>query len=373
MTKAQLFSADFMIAMASFIFVIAFLQIQQDRMLNEVREQRGILLYDSLTSTLDTLLIHTGYPKDWNETTVLSLGLVDSPNVLNRSKVEKLMNLDDSTAKKLLGIRGSEFSFAITYENGSIAASPRVLRPPIAYVARQTDDTSFLSILNVSGFTWDFYWSGGAALPNTARNVYLNGNEITLMKWIVTNRTNYSTIIYEDIHVKEDDLTDGEQDALKGWVNSSGLYIHLQHHERFLRTFGIGNTSKNKADGVVEEEDPIINATKGQTITFQTNSRTFDIPGPPLYPLKDIVNSTTDPLECIVCKWTYVNGTIYYLPDGSFSSGALALSQKGLLGRNYTKGTFPYGTATSVFVANRRAILEGKQVKVTMLLWTTRR
>lgn len=355
--------------MISFIFVISFLQIHQTRMFDEIREERKIILYDTLTSTIDALIINKGYPENWDSNNVYSLGLVESPHVLSRSKLENFSRMEKSELKRLMGIRGTDFYFSIGYENDTIVGSRGVLTGPVAYLARQTSDTSFLSVLNSSGLVWDFYWSGGAAPANNARNVYLNANDITLMKWAIENRTNYSTIVYEDIHVSDTDISSGERDALKGWVNSSGTYIHIQHNEDFLRTFGIANISGSDEDtGYVNEKDVIINATSGQYIDLQSSAKMMGTYNPP-YPLKTIVNSSGTPGYCIVCRWSYVNGAIYYLPDGSLQTGSLAISTEGLVGINFSTGTFPPANATDVFSSSRNVILEGKRVKMVLLLW----
>ena len=366
--KGQMFGIDFTIAIFSFILIMAFIQVHQNRMLDEIREERGIFLHDRLSYTLDNLLVSEGYPKGWNSTNAVSLGLVESTNVLNRKKLEEFSKLNESHSKRLLGIRGTEFYFSVEYQNRSVLNTPGTLKPPIAYIARQTSDSSALSVLNSSGLAWNFYWSGGAVPPNNAGKVYLNGNDITLMKWVIANRTNYSTIIYEDIHVLDTDISSGERDALRGWVNSSGTYIQIQHNEDFLMVFNISDGGPLDDTGIVDNEDPILNATKGQSLSFDTGTNTFDIPSSP-YPIKDIVNSSAAPARCIVCKWTYVNGAIYYLPDGNLQSGAAALSSSGLIGYNFSKGTYPFANATAIFSSSRKAILEGKQVNVNMYLW----
>ncbi len=367
--KGQFFSIDFLISITAFLFIVAFLQVQQNRMLDDIREQRGIILQDVLSSTMSVILISPGYPPVWNSSNVLSIGLVDAPHILNAKKIETFVELPEDKATRLLGVRGAKFYFAVQDRSGIEMASERVLKPPIAYMARQLSDTSVLSILNSSNMAWDFYWSGGAAPPNNARNVYLNANEITLMGWFITNRTNYSTLIYEDMHVLDTDLSSVEQDSLRSWVNSSGTYIQIQHNEAFLNIFGISALGPSDNLGTVNREDIIINLTNGQNVDFETGTNTFDIPSSP-YPLKDIINSTSTPARCIVCKWTYVNGTIYYLPDGSLQAGNLALSSKGMNGVNYTSGVYPFSNASSNITSTRSAILNGQQVFVKMLLWS---
>jgi hypothetical protein len=239
----------------------------------------------------------------------------------------------------------------------------------VGYIARQTVDTSFLSVLNNSNIVWDLYWTDGPVPSNTARHVY-EGAANDLMEWLIENGTNspYNTIIYEDIHVKWNDISTGHQDLLRDWVNSSGTYIHSQHEEDFLEIFGITVADENKKVGIVHEEDPLLNASKGDVLTFEQEADVFDSASSP-YPLKFIVNDSSDLSRCLVCKWTYADGTIYYMPDGNLDGGTLAISTKGLFYVNYTKGAFPKSTEENIFIASRDAVMNGEIVEVRLIVW----
>ncbi len=82
------------------------------------------IMENAATSASDSLVRHPGLPEDWNETTVLSIGLAASENVINESKAESFLKIDDYTIKKLLGIGNYDFYFEIRYDNGSLAYTP---------------------------------------------------------------------------------------------------------------------------------------------------------------------------------------------------------------------------------------------------------
>ena len=116
-----MFGIDFTIAIFSFLFIMAFIQVHQNRMLDEIREERGILLHDRLSYTMDNLLVSEGYPKGWNSSNVVSVGLVESSNVLKRTSLEEFSKLNETYAKRVLGVRSTDFYFDVSYPNGTVA------------------------------------------------------------------------------------------------------------------------------------------------------------------------------------------------------------------------------------------------------------
>ena len=72
----------------------------------------------------DSLIRHAGSPNGWNQTNVNSIGLASSENVLDEAKVAAFLAIDDSTAKKLLGIGNYDYYFEVRYDNGSLAYTP---------------------------------------------------------------------------------------------------------------------------------------------------------------------------------------------------------------------------------------------------------
>ncbi len=163
---------------------------------------------------------------------------------------------------------------------------------------------------------WDFYWGKEEdAPPNNARYVYDNGEADDIFDMLLNNLSSYNTIVLEDPHGAELNNV-AEEDMLRDFVNNGGTYIHVQHQQKILEdAFGIekdGDSDK----GTVISLDPILKegTTTGTHVTFEQNGPVFPISTSPL-PLKTIMEVTGVPTKCILCKWTYGNGIIYYMPD----------------------------------------------------------
>lgn len=124
--KGQLFTPDFIMATVIFLFILITLQVNNYAIREKISNEEDMLYYDSLTSKSDILILYSGYPKYWNRTNVEILGLADKPNVLNKTKIETFVSMDNGDIKKLLNIEDKSFYFVIRdsddnilYEKGS--------------------------------------------------------------------------------------------------------------------------------------------------------------------------------------------------------------------------------------------------------------
>ncbi len=119
--KAQIWSTDFIASVIVFFLIFTTLMISWNY-LNQKNAER-MTMEEMETAALlvsDTLLRIPGFPENWNESTVQSLGLAMKENVLNESKVKMFFSLDYEKIKELLGLKESEFYLKITELNGSI-------------------------------------------------------------------------------------------------------------------------------------------------------------------------------------------------------------------------------------------------------------
>lgn len=135
MRRAQLFSQDIIFAIVLVLFTFSVWLILFDRVFttistNEFRRN----IDESTASAMSQLLESSGVPTNWNnlstinETTVGSIGLVSSRNVLDPAKVSTFVSLAGSggsnytTMKRLLGLdrEGYAFNLTITSLNGTV-------------------------------------------------------------------------------------------------------------------------------------------------------------------------------------------------------------------------------------------------------------
>lgn len=119
--KGQVWVTDFIISVVIFFGIIVILIFAWNNTINQNQEQIDFnIIENTALSVSDSLVRTPGIPKDWNEDTLISLGLAISENILNKTKVQKMLNIPDSKIKSSLGISGLEFYMELKYLNGTI-------------------------------------------------------------------------------------------------------------------------------------------------------------------------------------------------------------------------------------------------------------
>ncbi len=119
--KAQLWSMD--LAASAIVFMLIFVMLafawyyvsEQSGQAADFSEMESRAL-----SITDILVRSPGYPENWNESNVSSIGLADRENVLDPAKVTGFLNLDYNASRVLFGLRGEDYYFSVTYLNDSV-------------------------------------------------------------------------------------------------------------------------------------------------------------------------------------------------------------------------------------------------------------
>ncbi len=103
LAKGQVFAPDFLASVAVFtvmlsVFILSWNSILADQ--EESREEQA--LYENAQRTMSQLLSSQGYPENWDENNVSTIGLAYSPNIIDIDKLEKMEELDESEQLSLL-------------------------------------------------------------------------------------------------------------------------------------------------------------------------------------------------------------------------------------------------------------------------------
>ncbi len=120
--RAQIWSIDFAVSILIFMSVIILVFFTWSYTSTQSSEQ--VEINNMQTSALlisDSLIRVEGLPRDWNATNVKVIGIASrNENVLNKTKVDRFLNLSYSKARGLLGIGAYEFYFELSYMNHTI-------------------------------------------------------------------------------------------------------------------------------------------------------------------------------------------------------------------------------------------------------------
>jgi hypothetical protein len=376
--KAQVFSADFLVATSIFLLVLTVvmiywsytnMQIEETKIINEMIDKAYII---------SQVWFREGTPKYWDSTDVREVGLL-SDHRINETKMDEMKKMGYSRVKGVIGAAPYEFQFRVFI----IGDTP--FRPPIAYLMGEPHTSSnskinILDLLNKSNLVWDFYQ--GASLPTpdwytTARANYTNLTDPKdLMVKIIKNIDNYNSIILEHSLLScpnpssNCDLDSNNQKILTNWVNNSEhAFLQINKQASFLKIFGLDPLNNDETVVIVNSTDPIFkNGNIGEIITFQQESKPFDNSAP--YLMKTIMYKQGSPSQCMFCRWWYGNGTIYYMGDSTRTDlgQPQIINATNPFGYNFVFGKYPT-QARNVIKVERSGILNSSIAIIEVLLW----
>lgn len=375
--KAQTLTADFVAGLSVFAVVIILSMTVWN--VAESKKNWGFdidRMQKKSMTVADALVTGAGEPESWDNETVTLLGFSESDRVLNKTKLFYFRDVPYGDAKALMGLDSDDFRLEITGTDGKIVSLEPSVWGRIAYFATQSpNDVAFLDALKNYTGAWDFYFGGGNAPANKARFVYNSSDKAGIFKLVIKNASSYDTIIYEDGHVKDTDLTAQERQNLSDFVSNGGTYFHIQHDWEILRTFGFldSDFGTDKDIGKLVKKDTLFRSLNvGDQRTFQQPARTIIISSvPAAMSVTPIMVDPADSGLCLACKFGFGLGNIYYMPDASDSGGSPmgGFSPTGI-SLEYGKG---YGGADNIVRSERIVFVNDsgilRRVKVNIILW----
>ena len=338
------------------------LQIEETKTTNDMVDKAYII---------SQVWFREGTPEYWDSTNVLprEIGLL-SDHKINETKMDEMKKLGYNTVKDRIGAAPYEFQFFVTKVDD-------VVKQPIAYInSMPATDLAVLYILNESDLVWDFYWASplGTRPETTARKAY-SGTETEILGKLIANIDEYNTIISEKFNPNDPvitGLTEQEKEKFRSFVNTSKhVYLHIWNNLKLLEILNSGLQPENPTQdsGIVNELDPIIKDSKvGDEIRFKQGTFTFDKASSPL-PVKSIANVSGDPTNCAICRWTYGNGTIYFLIDACGQGGGCQyITNLNTIEYSFVFGKYPTN-ASNVIRVERAGVLNSSIAIIEVLLW----
>jgi hypothetical protein len=110
--KGQAISIDFFFAIIVVLIVIGMATTSWNRTVYLIEKNTGRRwMRRTGLAVADMMIRSPGVPSDWNSSSVMTIGLVDTSNVLNRDKITEFNSMPKSKIQQLLGIGGYDFSF----------------------------------------------------------------------------------------------------------------------------------------------------------------------------------------------------------------------------------------------------------------------
>ena len=121
--RAQGWGMDLMVALSIFLIGIVIFYIYSLNNPNEAKENIENLFYDG--ESLTNVLLSEGYPKAWNSTNVVGLGIL-SDNKINDTKLERFYDLSQTEYEKTKSLFNTRYNYYFFLDENMIINSVSV-------------------------------------------------------------------------------------------------------------------------------------------------------------------------------------------------------------------------------------------------------
>lgn len=366
---------DFAIALLLFTFTLVVYFSYTNNFQKQEKGELDIMLTDA--KSISSSLALSGYPPDWDNLTVIRIGILDG-QTLNTTKMKSFKQLNYTNAKKIFATQYEYFVFFVDSNKNVLninsicgVGSPLI---NVSYKIRaayyyQDNDDSFLKDFMRDTFSADIYFDD-------------NSNDIHGLYGFVKNLSKYGLIVIEHPAISTSDYN-SYKDQLENFTSTGGLFmlsgelVSAQNKDLVGATFKkVSGESSNECPAIVNNTDPYLSFTVGQTMVFDQCYYAKNNTASPL-PSADFTriatfNQTDDKA---IARWKYGNGTVYFFSDfdvSNFNGNFVSVVE------DATKG-FIQGTCTNISVSglNPKKLVKverylnynSKVVKMVVYLW----
>lgn len=116
MKKSQIWFLDFMFGLFIFLGVVVFYYNYYNNISDDKEQVWNEMVIDS--KSVSSSLISQGYPEDWNATTAVRIGLMNSNHRMNQTKLDEFAKIEYNTSMILLSTK-YDFYFFLEEKNGT--------------------------------------------------------------------------------------------------------------------------------------------------------------------------------------------------------------------------------------------------------------
>ncbi|MBI2651934.1 hypothetical protein HYX00_00590, partial [Candidatus Woesearchaeota archaeon] len=285
---------------------------------NFQKQEKGeldVMLTDA--KAISSSLALSGYPNDWDNTTVIRIGIADEQKV-NATKVKTFDKLDYPTTKKRFGTIFDYFVFFVNDKgevlniNGICGVGYWLINTSYniksAYYY-QDDDDDFLKNFMSQTFKADIYFKDQT-------------NDIYGLYGLISNLSKYSFVMMEHPLLSGGDFSDYKP-KFENFSSRGGLLMISGELASPSTNNMVGvdfkkrsGQSESERVAIVNNTDPLLSLTIGQSMVFAQyyyvkNTSAID------FKIIATFNQTDDKA---IAKWEYGNGTVYFFSDFDVSN-----------------------------------------------------
>ena len=302
---------DFAIALLLFTFTLIVYFSYTNNFQKEEQGDLNSIISDA--KAISSSLTLSGYPSNWDNTTVVRIGIADDQR-LNVTKLKIFKQLNYSQAKKKFGTFYDYFVF-FTNNKGEVLNINGIcgVGQPLVnvsyniksayYYSSQSD--KFLKDFMNDVFTADIYFGN-------------DGNNVNDIDGLMSNLSKYGFIVFEHPDISPSDFDDFktavENYSLRGGLTMfSGQLVSAQGQNlvgvNFYKKSGQSVSDRNST---VNNADQYLSLNVGENIVFRQAyyvENTSNAVG-----FRQIATFNQDGRNAL-SKWGYGNGTVYFFSD----------------------------------------------------------
>ena len=312
---SQAWYMDFAIALLLFTFTLIVYFSYTNNFQKEEKGELNDLLTDA--KAISSSLALPGYPYNWNNETVLRIGIADDQKI-NLTKLKYAKQLNYSFTKKNFATIYDYFIFFVN-ENGEVLNINGIcgvgnLLINVTYNIKsayyyQDSADSFLKDFMKDTFKADIYFGDNPSDMNDIDSLVSN---LSKYGFLVIEHPNLPTSVYNN-----------HKDKLENYSSRGGLFmisgelVAGQDKEMvgviFRKKAG---QSSSQRTAIVNKTDPYLSLSVGQSMVFDQyynveNDTSATTPARDLTAIATF-NQTDDKA---IAKWKYGNGTLYFFSD----------------------------------------------------------
>lgn len=121
MAKGQIWSLDLGASVTIFMLAFIILTFTWGYVRRQADDQQSLVtMRDSALTVADLLVRTPGYPSNWTNQTVQSVGLATQSNLLSEQKVLQFIKLNYTASFDLLQLGAYRYKFQLKYPNGTV-------------------------------------------------------------------------------------------------------------------------------------------------------------------------------------------------------------------------------------------------------------
>lgn len=358
--SGQLFTTDFIVSLVLFMSVLGTVFYGVSTSMDQQAQRNDRSALQQSGSQVSDLLVRTsGYPEDWNASTVEVVGLAEEDHIIDPEKFIMLRGVGYDRFRSMNRFAQNDVMVNITV-NGSGVSLDGFTAQEVAVV---TGRERLFDMIAHSGVDWDLYWTDGSPPSVPDAGAVHSGTASGMMEAALENRSAYDAIVADSTGLNASDMAG--PDRLEAFIEAGGRYLQIGGGD-LITVLGGSAVDGPVPEGTVQDNVHLDRGLdQGDAVELSGAPVGLDGAGTML------VNTSAG--SCLAC--TLRQGDALFLagmdltPASRDANGldTTRLADRYLFGTNGSFGVPPAEDALSITPIKRDVLLDGHRLRLAEL------